>query len=96
MKHGQGQMMHQGMMGQGVAGGCPMMQGKTGQGSGMSCPMMSSDVEKKVENTAEGVTVKITSKNPETVKRIQEHFAGGPCPMMKSGGQKETVKEEKK
>jgi YHS domain-containing protein/TusA-related sulfurtransferase len=96
MKHGQGPMMHQGKEGQGMAGGCPMMQGKMGQGSGVSCPMMSPEVEKKVENTPDGVTVKITSKNPDTIKKIQDHFTGGACPMTKSSGQKETPKEEKK
>jgi len=62
------------------------------------CPVMLEDVSMSVENTADGMIVKITSKNPETVKKIQEHGAmmkdmagkGGKamsgcpgCPMMK-------------
>jgi YHS domain-containing protein len=84
---GQGMMGH-GMMGHGMmAGGCCA-----------NCPMMDKDVERKVENTADGVTVKITSKNPETVKKIQEHAAkmAAGCPMMKGPAQKEAPKEEKK
>ena len=106
-----GRMMQHGTAG--LAGGCPMMQGKAGEakgccgmmGQGMKaaggsadCPMMAKDVEKKVENTADGVAIKITSKNPETVKKIQEHAAkmAAGCPMMKGPAQKEAPKEEKK
>jgi YHS domain-containing protein len=113
MKHGQGQMMHPKMAGEGMKGGCPMMQGQAGEGKGCcgmmgqgmkaeggcaNCPMMAKDVEKKIENTPDGVAIKITSKNPETVKKLQEHFAamGAGCPMMKGAGQKEAPKEEKK
>ncbi len=100
-----GQMMGQGMHGHGMMGkGCCGMMGK-GMGHGMmaggccqGCPMMGADVEKKVENTADGVTIKISSKNPETVKKIQEHVAkmGECCAKMKDAAQKEMPKVEKK
>jgi len=84
-------MMGQTAKGPAPTGGCPMTAGKAGeakgcqmmgQGQGMKagsccadCPMMSKDVEKKIENTPDGVIVRLTSKNPETVKKLQEHFA---------------------
>ena len=69
-----GKMMGQGMQGHGMMGkGCCGMMGQGMMAQG--CPMMDKDVEKKVENTADGVTIKISSKNPETVKKIQEHVA---------------------
>lgn len=63
-----------------------MMAGAEKAGLG-ECPMMAKDVEKKIENTKDGVVITLTSKNPETVKKIQEHLAmmkGGQCPMMKA------------
>jgi YHS domain-containing protein len=64
-----------------MMGKCPMMQHQHGQmtspGSGMNCPLQSKDVEMKAENLPDGVAVKFTSKNPETAKMIQEHFAAG-------------------
>ncbi len=51
----------------------------------MNCPLHSKDVERKTENVAEGVSVKITSKNPEMVKKIQEHFADGKAYCLKPG-----------
>jgi YHS domain-containing protein len=120
MMPGHGRMMHQGMTGQGMGGGCPMMQGgaaggcrmmgpgmmrRRTMGQGMmsqgccaNCPVMGQDVERTVENTAQGVTVKITSKNLETVKKLQEHFAkmGELCQQMKGPAEKGTPKEEKK
>ena len=92
-----GKMMGQGMQGHGMMGkGCcgTMGQGMMAHG----CPMMGEDVEKKVENTADGVTIKISSKNPETVKKIQEHVAkmGECCAKMKDAAQKEMPKVEKK
>ncbi|MEW6517656.1 MAG: YHS domain-containing protein [candidate division FCPU426 bacterium] len=36
------------------------------------CPMQIKDAEVKVENTSEGAVITVTSKNPETVKAIQE------------------------
>ncbi len=103
-------MMAQGTKGQGMAAGCPMMQGKAAGGQGMAgqgmmaggccanCPMMGKDVEKKVENRPDGVTVTLTSKDPETVKKIQEHAAkmAAGCPMMKGMPQQEAPKSEKK
>ncbi len=71
-----------------MMGKCPMMmQHKHGQmagmGAGMNCPLQSADVEKKVESLPDGVAIKITSKNPEMVKKIQEHVekmgAGAGC-----------------
>ena len=40
-----------------------------------TCPLHGGDIEWKVENVEDGVVVKYTSKNPETVKTIQEHMA---------------------
>ena len=52
------------------------MGGMHGQmGGTMSCPLRAEGVEWTVENTPDGAVVKITSKNPETVKAIQEHLA---------------------
>lgn len=60
-----------GMMGM-MAGrmGGMMMGGPAGSG-----PMMMDGVDKKVENTKDGVVVTLSSKDPETVKMIQEHLA---------------------
>lgn len=33
------------------------------------------DLEKKIETTKDGVVITLSSKNPETVKKIQEHIA---------------------
>lgn len=87
----QGQMMrHRGGMAAGMQG--RMMQGC--QGCGMNCPLRSADVEMKTENLADGVAVKITSKNPETVKAIQEHLASGKgCGMMGMGCCQKAEKE---
>ena len=60
-------MMHGGM---GMGGRMPMM----GMGCGADCPLHGPDVEWTVEKTKDGVTVKVTSKNAETVKAIQEHM----------------------
>ncbi len=77
-------------MGMGMGGGMhgQTMQMKPGEkmaAGTCNCPMMLEDVEKKFENTKDGVVVTLTSKNPETVKKIQEHAAmmkEGKCPMM--------------
>ncbi len=83
-------MMHRGGMGAGMHG--RMMQGC--QGCGMNCPLRSDDVEMATENLADGVAVKITSKNPETVKAIQEHLASGKgCGMMGMGCCRKAEKE---
>ena len=114
MKHGMGGAMPadcpmmKGKPGEGT--GCCGMMGKGMQGQGMmghgmraggccaNCPMMAEDVEKKVEKTTDGVTIKITSKNPETVKKIQEHVAkmGECCAKMKEEAKKEAPKAETK
>jgi YHS domain-containing protein len=66
----------QGMMQHGQMGGCQKMKmGAEGQGCAMNCPLHSKDVEMKTENVTDGVVLKVTSKNPEMVKKIQEHFA---------------------
>jgi YHS domain-containing protein len=83
MQHGR-KMGHEKMM------GCPMMM-KGGQGMMGGCSMMMmKDVELKVENTKDGITVTLTSKNPETVKMIQEHLA-----KMKEGCQNSCAGEKK-
>ncbi len=76
--------MHKMPMGQ---TGCPMMHGgmpMMGHGGSMGMGPMAAgvdrlllrrDVEWTFERTATGVTVKISSKDPETVKAIQERLA---------------------
>jgi YHS domain-containing protein/TusA-related sulfurtransferase len=71
-------MMHGGK-GHGMMGEMPMgMCGGMGKGMGMTCgqncPLHGADVEMTVEKTKDGVTLKVTSKNAETVKAIQEHM----------------------
>lgn len=66
----------------------PMMhmgQMAAGMEPGMDCPFWAPDVEFKVEKTADGVILRITSKNPESVKAIQEH-AGKMQEMKKNMG----------
>ncbi len=89
MRHGHGGGMPPMAMRHGRAGRmahAPMMQRMPGgMGSGL---MMLPDVERKVENTKDGIVITLTSKNPDIVKKLQEHAAmmkGGPGPMMKSG-----------
>jgi YHS domain-containing protein len=82
---GQGPMQGRMPMGQ---GGCPMMgrmmamrhAGPMGMmagpmGPGMNRLLLRRDVEWSFTKTADGVTVKIASKDPETVKAIQERLA---------------------
>jgi len=52
-----------------------MTMGAEGQGCAINCPLHSKDVEMNTENVTDGVVLKVTSKNPEMVKKIQEHFA---------------------
>lgn len=61
----------------------------------MLCPMMSKDVEVNIENLPDGVSLKMTSKNAETVKKIQEHMAKMKtmCLEKKSCPQKEKIKK---
>jgi YHS domain-containing protein len=75
-------MMHGGMDMR-MGGGMGMrMGGRMGMGRGMGmgmacgpdCPLLGSDVEMTVEKTKDGVALKVTSKNAETVKAIQEHM----------------------
>jgi len=61
-------MMHGGM-GMRMHGGMGM-----GMACGPDCPLHGADVEMAVEKTKDGVTLKVTSKNAETVKAIQEHM----------------------
>jgi YHS domain-containing protein/TusA-related sulfurtransferase len=82
-------------------GGMRHMEMKPGEKAGCdmaNCPMMLKDLDKKIENTKDGVIITLTSKNPETVKKIQEHAAmmkeGKCCLMGKSGGDAKTGKEE--
>jgi YHS domain-containing protein/TusA-related sulfurtransferase len=65
---GRMQMMHGGK-GQGMMGGMTM-----GMCCGEKCPLCGQDVEMAVENTKDGAILKVTSKNAETVKAIQEHM----------------------
>ena len=63
-----------------------MMGEKAGMGG---CPFMSADVDKKIENTKDGVVITLSSKKAEIVKKLQEHAAmmkAGKCPMMESKG----------
>lgn len=68
------------------------MQMKQGETSGCcmeNCLNMMKDVDKKIANTKDGVIITLTSKNADTVKKIQEHAAnmkeGQCCKMGKSG-----------
>lgn len=66
-----GRMGRMGMM----HGGMGMrMGGGMGMACGPNCPLHGADVEMTVEKTKDGVTLKVTSKNAETVKAIQEHM----------------------
>jgi YHS domain-containing protein/TusA-related sulfurtransferase len=65
---GRMQMMHGGK-GQGMMGHMQM-----GMACGQNCPLLGQDVEVTVETTKDGAILKATSKNPETVKAIQEHM----------------------
>ena len=54
-----------------------------------NCPMMLADLEKKVQNTKDGVIITLTSKNAETVKKIQDHAAKMTESKKQKGGQGE-------
>jgi len=83
-----GRMGHMGMM----HGGMGMRMGG-GMGMGMACgqdcPLHGADVEMTVEKTKDGATLKVTSKNAETIKAIQEHMTEHVAMMKK-------MKDEKK
>jgi len=72
MGPGGGHMMGR-MMAMRHAGPMGMMAGP--MGSGMNRLLLRRDVEWSFTRTADGVTVKIASKDPETVKAIQERLA---------------------
>jgi YHS domain-containing protein len=83
MKMMHGMPMKPGMTGHGMAGGCPICGGMAGK------------AEIAVENTKDGAVVRITSKDPEAVKMIQEHLAKmkaacdpATCPEAKKGEEK--------
>ncbi len=65
------------------------------------CPMMGmmshKDVEMNVENLEDGIAVKITSKNADVVKKIQEMSAKmkAMCEKKEEACKKEEVKKEK-
>lgn len=46
-----------------------------GMKGGMTCPMAVEGAESQVANTADGITITITAKDPEAVKKIQEAAA---------------------
>jgi YHS domain-containing protein len=52
-----------------------MPGGQTGTCNMENCPSMLKDVDKKIENTKDGVIITLSSKNAETVKKIQDHAA---------------------
>jgi YHS domain-containing protein len=56
-------------------GGMMMQGAPTKQGEMESCPMMMKDVEKTFTNTKDGVTITLSAKSPETVKKIQDWAA---------------------
>jgi YHS domain-containing protein len=76
------------MAGQGMMPGQMHGQAQAAAGGMMAeCPMMLPDVERKVETIKDGLIITLTSKNAETVKKLQEHAAkmkDGQCPMMKN------------
>jgi YHS domain-containing protein len=71
-----------------------MKQMKAKEESG--CPMMemmsSKDIEMKLENLKDGVAVKITSKNADVVKKIQEMAAKMKTKHSQKEGKKDPVK----
>lgn len=83
MGEGRGRMMMARMMAMHHGGAMGMMAGP--MGPGVNRLLLRRDVDWTFERTADGVTVKISSKDPETVKAIQERVA-----MMKEA--KETMK----
>lgn len=63
-----------------------------------ACPMHMEGVEKKVENTADGITITITSKDKAVVEKLQAHAKdeGGECCKAKmKGGKHEHGKADK-
>jgi len=93
-------MMARGMKMHGRMGRMQMMHGgkgmRMGGGMGMTCgpncPLHGADVEMTVEKTKDGVTLKVTSKNAETVKAIQEHMTEHVAMMNKMKEEKDVIK----
>jgi YHS domain-containing protein len=90
MRHGMRMGRMGMMMGRGMAPDCPM------------CAMKSADVETTVENTKDGVVVKITAKDAVTVKMIQDKWAQkkaacdpAECPMKKKAEAEKKEAEKK-
>jgi YHS domain-containing protein len=52
-----------------------MQGGQTGTCTMDNCSFMLKDVDKKIENTKDGVIITLSSKNAEAVKKIQDHAA---------------------
>lgn len=61
----------------------------------MECPLHAPDVKMATENLPDGVAVKYTSENLETVKKIQKHLAEtkGHCPGCGNCAHQEQVKK---
>ena len=83
-------MMH-GDMGMRTGGGMGMGRGM-GMACGPDCPLHGADVEMTVEKTKDGVMLKVTSKNAETVKAIQEHMTEHVAMMKKMKEEKDVIK----
>ena len=103
------QMMHKEMMmqmmkmfthmhkGFGKKACCAKMQMKTKEG--LCCPLMGlKDADVKIENLKDGIAVKVTSKNAEVVKKIQEMATKlkEMCCQKEEAHKKETEKKEVK
>jgi len=84
-----GRMGRMGMMrgGMGMGHGTAM-----GMACGPDCPLHGADVEMALEKTKDGVTLKVTSKNAETVKAIQEHMTEHVAMMKKMKEEKDVSK----
>jgi len=62
-----------GMMMKGDGGmSCGMGEGGKDMGEGPACPMMLKGAKLELENLPNGISVKVTSDDPELVKRIQD------------------------
>jgi len=83
--------MMRGGMGMRMGGGMGMERGM-GMACGPDCPLHGADVEMTVEKTKDGVTLKVTSKNAETVKAIQEHMTEHVAMMKKMKEEKDVIK----
>jgi YHS domain-containing protein len=87
-------MMHGGM-GMRMHGGMGMERGMAmGMACGPDCPLLGADVEMTLEKTKDGITLKVTSKNAETVKAIQEHMTEHVAMMKKMKDEAAKASEE--